>query len=73
MDLQESLGGFEFSFCCVFFFFLFFNVGVFLKPFLLFASLELSMKATIRFLAEFPKEMKLLQLAWLSVRLLLCL
>lgn len=40
------------------------------KPSLLGASLKLSMKALIRFLAEFHKEMKLPQLPWLSVRLL---
>lgn len=42
----------------------------FFKLSLLGASLELSMKAMICFLVEFPKEMKLLPLAWLSVSLL---
>lgn len=53
----------------VFLFFCYGVLGVF-KLSLLGASLELSMEAMICFSAEFPKEMKLLPMACLSVSLL---
>lgn len=64
MNLKETLG-WIFGWVGLFGF----MVCFFLKPSLLSASLDLSMKAMICFLAEFPKEMKLLQLARLSAGL----